>query len=85
MAGELGYLIAIPLVAFALGGRLLDKQFGTSPFLFLAGLLFSLVITSVAVYRKVAVVAREISDSAKPVAGKKTDPETPAVKKDPSL
>jgi F0F1-type ATP synthase assembly protein I len=52
-AWELGYSIVIPLVLFALGGRYLDKQLGTSPWLLLAGLAISLVLTSFIVYHKV--------------------------------
>jgi len=40
-------------VLFALGGRYLDKQLGTSPWLLLAGLAISLVLTSFIVYHKV--------------------------------
>lgn len=43
---ELGYSIAIPLVLFALAGRLLDRHFNTSPLFLLLGVLLSLVITS---------------------------------------
>lgn len=52
LAWELGYTIAIPLVVLALGGRLLDKRLGTSPWLLLAGVLVSIVITTWLVYRK---------------------------------
>lgn len=44
---DLGFRIAIPLVFFALLGRWLDKQFETGPWLFLSGILFSIIITSV--------------------------------------
>lgn len=59
MAWELGYTIAIPLVVFALVGRLLDKKLGTSPFLLLIGILISLVVTSIAVYRKATKILKE--------------------------
>ncbi len=52
LAWELGYMIAIPLVLFALIGRFLDKKLGTSPFLLLAGILISIGVTSWLVYRK---------------------------------
>ncbi len=54
LAWELGYMIAIPLVIFALGGRLIDTRFGTSPVFLLAGILFSIFITSWIVYKKIA-------------------------------
>ncbi|MBP9748715.1 AtpZ/AtpI family protein [Patescibacteria group bacterium] len=44
---ELGYSIAIPIVLLALGGRLLDRHFGTSPLFLLAGVLISLVTSTI--------------------------------------
>jgi len=52
LAWELGYSIAVPLVAFALGGRFLDKKLGTSPFLLLVGILISILVSSYIVYKK---------------------------------
>jgi len=52
LAWELGYTIAIPIVLFALGGSLLDKSLGTSPLFLLAGIVFSIIMTSWLVYRK---------------------------------
>jgi ATP synthase protein I len=51
-AWELGYSIAVPLVVFALAGRLLDKYLGTSPWLLLVGLLVAIVSSSYIVYKK---------------------------------
>lgn len=53
LAWELGYTIAIPIVIFALLGRWADKAWGTSPWLLLAGIVVSIMISSFAVYRKV--------------------------------
>ncbi|MEK9130172.1 MAG: AtpZ/AtpI family protein [Patescibacteria group bacterium] len=53
LAWELGYLIALPLVFFALAGRFLDQYFFTSPWLFLLGILLSIVVSVYIVYRKV--------------------------------
>jgi len=50
---ELGYLIAFPLVIFALLGRFLDKYFYTSPWLFLLGILLAIIISVLIVYKKV--------------------------------
>lgn len=52
MAGQLGYTIAIPLVVLALTGRFLDKKLNSSPWFLLIGMLSSLVITSIWVYKK---------------------------------
>lgn len=54
LAWQLGYTIAIPLVVLALVGRLLDRKLGTGPWLLLAGILSSLIISSWLVYLKVA-------------------------------
>lgn len=52
LAWELGYTIAVPLVALALAGRFLDRKLGTSPFLLLAGILISIAVSSWLVYKK---------------------------------
>jgi F0F1-type ATP synthase assembly protein I len=62
LAFELGYLIAIPLVLLAVGGRLLDKKLNSSPFLFLTGIIFSILISSFLVYKKTKEVIDEINE-----------------------
>ncbi|KKU93886.1 MAG: hypothetical protein UY26_C0003G0034 [Candidatus Jorgensenbacteria bacterium GW2011_GWA1_48_13] len=52
LAWELGYTIAIPIVVMALGGRFLDRYFGTGPILLLVGIFVSVLLTSFLVYRK---------------------------------
>lgn len=52
LAWELGYSIAVPLVVLALGGRFLDKKLGTTPWMLLAGILLSIIISSYIVYKK---------------------------------
>ena len=52
LLGDLGFLIAVPLVVFGLVGRMLDRKFGTSPWLLLAGLVISLIVTSISIYKK---------------------------------
>lgn len=52
LAFELGYLIAIPIVVFAIVGRFLDRWFGTAPWLLLVGILLSLFVSSALVVRK---------------------------------
>ena len=52
LAWELGYTIAVPIVVFALGGRLLDRKLETAPWLLLAGIFLSLVVSSWLVYFK---------------------------------
>jgi len=52
LAWELGYTIAVPLVFFALVGRFLDRKLGTSPWILLIGILFSIALSSWLVYKK---------------------------------
>ena len=59
LAWELGYTIAVPLVALALGGRLADRYFGTSPWFLLAGVLLSIVASSLLVLRKTRSIMAE--------------------------
>lgn len=53
LALNLGFVIAIPIVIFALAGRYADKYFSSSPWLLLLGILISITITTILVYRKV--------------------------------
>lgn len=65
LAWQLGYSIAIPLVVLALLGRLLDKKFGTSPWLLLAGVLVSLVVSTFAVYFKTIKILEDTEEKDK--------------------
>ena len=53
LAWELGYTIAIPIVILGFGGAWLDKKFGISPTLLLSGIVLSVVVSGLAVYRKI--------------------------------
>jgi F0F1-type ATP synthase assembly protein I len=53
LALELGYTIALPLVAAALVGRLLDRHLGTAPWLLLAGILISIAVSTWLIYKKI--------------------------------
>lgn len=52
IAFELGFIIALPILAFGLGGKWLDAKWGTDPWLTIAGILFAIFSTSVWIYRK---------------------------------
>lgn len=54
MAWDLGWQIAVPLVAFALLGRFADKYFDTSPWLLVAGIVLAVFSSTYLVYRKVS-------------------------------
>lgn len=47
MAGQLGFIIALPLVLLALLGRWLDQRYNASPLFLLLGVLLALVVTVV--------------------------------------
>lgn len=53
LAWELGYLIAIPIVLLGFGGAFLDKKVDTSPLFLLVGIGLSIIISGIAVYKKI--------------------------------
>lgn len=60
-AWEMGYTMAIPLVALAIGGRLLDQHLDTSPAFLLIGILVSIIISSTLVGMKATKIINQIS------------------------
>ena len=60
LAWELGYLIVIPLVIFALAGRYADHHFGTTPWLFLTGVVVAMGSTTVLLIRKFTILMHDI-------------------------
>lgn len=73
LAWQLGYTIAIPIVVLALVGRMLDKRFGTSPWLLLAGIFVSLFVSTIAIYYKTIniITGSDIPNKDKKDIGKK--------------
>ncbi|MEK9132248.1 MAG: AtpZ/AtpI family protein [Patescibacteria group bacterium] len=55
-AWELGYTIAVPIAALGFGGAMLDKKLSTTPLFILIGIIISLTISSISVYRKVKMI-----------------------------
>lgn len=53
-AFELGYMIAIPLVFLALLGRWADRQFETSPWFLVGGIIVATTVSTWIVYKKVS-------------------------------
>ena len=51
LAWELGFMIALPIVAFGMFGKYLDGRWGTAPGLTLGGILLAMVTSSVWIYR----------------------------------
>ena len=60
-AWSLGYRIALPLVLFAVGGRLLDKKLGTSVVFLLIGIFLALGISGWMVYRQIQEITKKSS------------------------
>lgn len=65
LAWELGYIIAIPIVVLAVGGAMLDRKIGTSPWILLGGVGSSIVITSYMVYSKVTTILNDFDKKEK--------------------
>ncbi len=52
-AGEIGVLIALPLVVLVLLGIKLDRYLGTMPLFIICGMILAMVISTIAIARKV--------------------------------
>ncbi len=61
IAWELGYIIVIPIVILGVGGAYADKKFGTSPLFILIGIVVAFILTSLAAYRKISIITKEIN------------------------
>ncbi len=75
IAWNLGYVIALPLIGFALGGRFVDKLLGSSPLFFLVGVLAATVLSTVLVYRKVSILIKDEEDDSRNSGTPKTPKE----------
>ena len=53
IAGEVGFIIAIPLVVLVLLGIKADRYFGTTPLFIIIGMVLSGVVSSISITRKV--------------------------------
>lgn len=51
MAGQIGYILAIPAVLLGFGGAYLDKYMGTTPVFILGGLVLAFISSTMAVKR----------------------------------
>jgi F0F1-type ATP synthase assembly protein I len=52
LAGNMGFTIAVPLVGFALLGRMLDRRLDSHPWFLLAGLLLAVSTSTFILIRK---------------------------------
>jgi len=51
LLGQVGFILAVPIVAGAILGKMLDDRFGTSPWFLLALIFLGMVIGGYGVYR----------------------------------
>jgi F0F1-type ATP synthase assembly protein I len=65
LAWGLGFRIAIPLIVFALLGRLIDRMVNTSPLFLFAGIILSIVVSTLMVYREARKFLQEIDNGSK--------------------
>lgn len=64
IAMEMGYLIALPLIGFAVLGSYLDKLFHTKPLILLLCIFFAIIISTVLVCRKTKEMIDDTSEQA---------------------
>ncbi len=60
LASELGFLIALPLIALVLVGHALDAKFGTKVVFTLLGMAIALGVSSYAIWRKIKKINQEL-------------------------
>ncbi|RJR31789.1 AtpZ/AtpI family protein [Candidatus Parcubacteria bacterium] len=65
LAADLGWMIALPIIIFAIAGRYLDQKFNSSPILLLAGIFLSIIASSWIVYFKIIRVFADIEQQEK--------------------
>jgi len=66
LASELGFIIAIPIVALGLLGKYLDARWGTHPYLKLAGLVLAIVSSSYWLYHRFSEVFKSLNKKENP-------------------
>ena len=52
-ATEFGFIIALPLVVFALAGKWLDAKLNTAPWLTIAGIVLAIISTTIWLSRRI--------------------------------
>lgn len=60
VASELGFLIAIPIVVFALLGRWLDRRFGTGAVFIIFGIIVALTSTGFLIARRLEALVKKL-------------------------
>jgi len=52
IVGEFGFIIAAPIVVFALLGKWLDGRYDTAPLFLVGGFILAALLTSLSIYRR---------------------------------
>lgn len=63
IVGQIGFMVTVPLIGFALLGRMADKAIGTSPLFFLVGVIGAIILSTILIYRKTSKLMNEASAS----------------------
>lgn len=58
IVGELGYIIALPLVAFLVIGHIIDLKLGTKVIFTLVGMALALGTSTYIIYRKIEEISK---------------------------
>ncbi len=53
MVGELGFVIAVPLLAAIVAGIWVDKKFSTTPLFMIVGILLAITVSTITIGRKI--------------------------------
>ncbi|OGY84574.1 MAG: hypothetical protein A3F54_05710 [Candidatus Kerfeldbacteria bacterium RIFCSPHIGHO2_12_FULL_48_17] len=62
LVGQIGLIIAIPVVILTLTGRYLDNRFDTQPWFLLGGVILSFIISSLILWGEVIKTAKLLSE-----------------------
>jgi F0F1-type ATP synthase assembly protein I len=53
MVGELGFIIAVPLLVTIVAGIWVDKKFSTTPLFMILGILLAITVSTITIGRKI--------------------------------
>lgn len=53
MVGELGFVIAVPLLVAIVAGIWIDKKFSTTPLFMIVGILLAITVSTITIGRKI--------------------------------
>ncbi len=62
-AWDFGIVVVIPIVVLGIGGRFLDRRMGTEPWLFLAGVIVSIGVSTVLLVVRLKKIIAKLTDT----------------------